>query len=689
MRLRPEEIHVEAERILASRSFARSERLRRFLRFVVDSALEEKQEQLKEYVLGVEVYQKTADFDPRLDSTVRVEASRLRAKLREYYEAEGRDDPVRIELPKGAYVPLFRRAEPSALRRAPARVIWIAGFLISVVLGVTVLPRLKRASAVLTKPLTAWAGREMQPSFSPDGKQIAMTWSGVNDDNLDIWVKSIGAGSPRRLTTDPAPDGSPSWSPDGRSIAFVRDSREGSGLYVLPVEGGEERLVTTLGRTSGATYNRVLDWLPQAQAVVVTDRNSPTEPFSIFRIDVAHGAKHRLTLPPKFSVGDSQPAVSPDGSMIAFVRELSQHGDDIYIVPAVGGEPRRITFDNQVITGLAWSEAGSSIVFSSERGAAAGGGGLWRIGVASNSRAQMEQVPGVGLRARLPAIARAGHLLAYQESFQNISLWRVPVNGGTPESVVASTREDVRPDYAHDGRHIVFNSNRSGNWEVWVANADGSDCRQVTSYAGAPAANPRWSPNGRLIAFDYRDGGNADIFVITPEGGPVSRLTTDASAELTPSWSRDGKWLYFSSNRSGTFEIWRLSVEHPAQVVQVTRGGGTWPLESPDGESLYFKRIGPEAAGEIWRVPVEGGKEARVFGSPALTDSWVVSPQGIYFIEQFKRIAYYRFVDGQINSIASLGGLSVGLAISPDSRWLLYGKRDRAGSDIMLVEDFR
>src|SRR5262245_37867958 len=143
MRLRPEEIHVEADRILASRSFARSERLRRFLQFVVDSALEGKQEHLKEYVLGVEVYQKTPDFDPRLDSTVRVEASRLRAKLREYYEAEGRDDPVRIELPKGAYAPLFRRAEPVALplRRVPVGVVWIAGLLISALfaLGVTVL----------------------------------------------------------------------------------------------------------------------------------------------------------------------------------------------------------------------------------------------------------------------------------------------------------------------------------------------------------------------------------------------------------------------------------------------------------------------------------------------------------------------------------------------------------------------
>jgi TolB-like protein/tetratricopeptide (TPR) repeat protein len=94
--------------ILASDSFSLSDRLSRFLRFVVEHVLDGKTEPLKEYVIGVEVFDKDESFDPRVDSIVRVEAARLRTKLKEYYGEEGRSDPVRIELAKRGYVPVFR-----------------------------------------------------------------------------------------------------------------------------------------------------------------------------------------------------------------------------------------------------------------------------------------------------------------------------------------------------------------------------------------------------------------------------------------------------------------------------------------------------------------------------------------------------------------------------------------------------
>jgi serine/threonine-protein kinase len=98
--------HLSA--ILTSEIFVRSERLSRFLRFVVGKALEGRGDEISEYSIGVEVYDRPTAFDPRIDSTVRVEAGRLRAKLREYYEAEGTDSPIRIQLPKGRYSPSFR-----------------------------------------------------------------------------------------------------------------------------------------------------------------------------------------------------------------------------------------------------------------------------------------------------------------------------------------------------------------------------------------------------------------------------------------------------------------------------------------------------------------------------------------------------------------------------------------------------
>src|SRR5712692_9721443 len=109
-----ESVHAELEKILGGEAFAQSERLKRFLRLAVEEVLQGRGRQLKEYLIGVEVFDRHHAYDPRIDPIVRVEAHRLRSKLEEYYRTEGREDHVLIDLPKGTYVPVFRKREPEA-----------------------------------------------------------------------------------------------------------------------------------------------------------------------------------------------------------------------------------------------------------------------------------------------------------------------------------------------------------------------------------------------------------------------------------------------------------------------------------------------------------------------------------------------------------------------------------------------
>jgi TolB-like protein len=107
-------VRAQLERILASPGFANADRLSRFLRFVVERTLDGEGDQLKEYRLGTEVFDRPADYDPRLDSIVRVEARRLRAKLAEYYDGTGRKDPTVIRVDKGGYAASFEAATPES-----------------------------------------------------------------------------------------------------------------------------------------------------------------------------------------------------------------------------------------------------------------------------------------------------------------------------------------------------------------------------------------------------------------------------------------------------------------------------------------------------------------------------------------------------------------------------------------------
>src|SRR5579871_5572458 len=101
------EIRAQLDSVLRSRAFVQSHRIRRFLQFVVEESLLGQPHRLKEYLIGLEVFDRRDAFDPRVDSIVRVEARRLRHKLEEYYRTEGREDLTRITLRKGSYVPIF------------------------------------------------------------------------------------------------------------------------------------------------------------------------------------------------------------------------------------------------------------------------------------------------------------------------------------------------------------------------------------------------------------------------------------------------------------------------------------------------------------------------------------------------------------------------------------------------------
>lgn len=110
------ECRAALDRVTASKAFARSERHRRFLAFVVEETLAGRQSGVKETVIAADVYDRPS-FDPQVDSVVRVEARKLRQRLEDYYTSEGASDTVEIQIPKGAYLPVFQRRAMSPLRK--------------------------------------------------------------------------------------------------------------------------------------------------------------------------------------------------------------------------------------------------------------------------------------------------------------------------------------------------------------------------------------------------------------------------------------------------------------------------------------------------------------------------------------------------------------------------------------------
>lgn len=124
------------------------------------------------------------------------------------------------------------------------------------------------------------------------------------------------------------------------------------------------------------------------------------------------------------------------------------------------------------------------------------------------------------------SISPQGRRMAVETVVADTDIWRMAgpawPAGQTrpePEPLIASTRDDVSPDYSADGKRLVFESRRTGSQEIWSTDADGHDAVQLTAFGGPPVGSPRWSPDGSKVAFDSRKPGVASIFVVSGNGG--------------------------------------------------------------------------------------------------------------------------------------------------------------------------
>jgi Tol biopolymer transport system component len=233
-------------------------------------------------------------------------------------------------------------------------------------------------------PLTAYDGFALFPSISPDGRHVAFSWgkSGPGS-NWDIYIKRVGPGEARRVTTSPGRDDRPAWSPDGRRLAFMRfTSGTTEDLLVVPAEvpapGGDERKLATMTfPDSPPRVARDIAWTLDGKWIAIGGQPTQDESGGIWLIAVDRDEKRRLTESPSGYL-DEKPAFSPDGKRLAFIRRRlkAPTGAALHVVPlspdlTTSGPPIRMTSAEGLVGGHAWTPDGRGLVFS-----------LWGISVA-------------------------------------------------------------------------------------------------------------------------------------------------------------------------------------------------------------------------------------------------------------------------------------------------------------------
>ena len=244
--------------------------------------------------------------------------------------------------------------------------------------------------------------------------------------------------------------------------------------------------------------------------------------------------------------GDSEPAWSPDGSKIAFVRVVSGQ-KDIYVMNADGSGPINLTNNTVEDSGPVWSPDGSRIAFISRRD---GGNAKLFVMNANGSSPTRLTASDTGQEWRM-AWSPDGTRLAYTCSRGRYQICVINAAGGSETILTTYTEGNSdRPAWSPDGSRIAFQRQVDGEWEIFVMNANGSGQTNLTNRAGDDTT-PTWSPDGSRIAFVSTREGSAQIYVMNSDGSNPTRLTFGVATAEAPTWSEDGQWITFVAETNG------------------------------------------------------------------------------------------------------------------------------------------
>lgn len=593
----------------------------------------------------------------------------------------GGDDRL-IEPTTGVAAWLGRRRRRVTAIAIAAAIVFAIGTALYLMLdgtGSISLGRVQRTQAFAAEP-----GPERSPSFSPDGRQVVYSWRPNGAPAAKLYVRALGGTSSRALTRGDGDDVYPAWAPTGSLIAFQRVTGPQCELYVIAPDGsGEKRVADCSIDALGP-----IAWAREGTSLVYANRSAPIMPMQLVSLTLADGALVGVTNPVIGRPGDNLPTIASNGRRLAFQRSRAVGVADLMLLETAGGEAEPITRDGLPIAGAAWEPGSRSVVFASPRG---GRDEIWRAVFDGTRPGLLAGTLQGDLRS--PAVSNDGRSLIYERWRTQTRLLQVPLSADlelAPQQWTAPAALDREVQLAPDRSRVVFLSDRTGRDQIYIADTDGTNARQLTNSELDHLQSPRWTPDGRSLVVAGASGGRFAVWRVEVASGRMTRVDGDGEAQA-PSVSRDGRWLYYASNRTGRWEIWRQPWPDAGKAEQLTAEGGFAAIEARDGNALYFVR--PDRNG-LWRRPTEpGGDDVLVTPDLYAGDwsNWLVTEDAIYFVARPDRenaqLARWSVQDEAVQRIRPLPGLHPrsGLTLTADGRGVIVAQTAKSEVDLELA----
>lgn len=485
--------------------------------------------------------------------------------------------------------------------------------------------------------LTATPGLDLTPSFSPDGNSIA--YSSDRTGRFEIYVKPLGPGSPEiQITSDGGQNLEPAWSPDGQALAYHSINK--GGIFRVPALGGFPRRISPFG--SQPAWSRDGSWVAfrsdSLYSLAVADF-LPTSVSTIWVVPAAGGEPRRVTTPAHPPARHTSPSWSPDSLRILFISYGSLRKAQIWSAGLDGGDLRALDTGDQVPLHAVYGPDGRSVFYTAYSHNA--DWGIWRLELGGRRPVEVAQT-GAGVPRDL-ALSADGRRLAYTLTSMSSNLWSLSLSSGQRRPLTMDTSlRNSHPVFSPDASRLAFFVIRQGiAGDIWLMNAGGGSPFAVTTDTN-PEYMPSWTPDGKAIAYATRRGDRHSFWITTLADGVEKPLAPLDELAGRPQLSPDGKEIVYHLSKDGVLNLWKRDLA-TGKTTQLTfdpesMGYSCW---SPDGQWIALETIRGEDT-HLTLMPAGGGEPRQLTfeRGQSWPHSW--SPDG-------GKIAFAGFRDGAWN----------------------------------------
>jgi Tol biopolymer transport system component len=419
-------------------------------------------------------------------------------------------------------------------------------------------------------------------------------------------------------------------------------------------------------------------WAPSGRELFFLDRADAKSAERVMRFDLASGGRSPATHPPDGSLDEREPTVSPDGRLLAFLRDRSDRAQDRIILDLETGA-ERVLYTRNDTDGAAWSDDSQTLFVDTHDG---GDYGLWAWPLDGSAPDRILSAP-----EPMHRLAAGPHgMLAAETMADTSTLAQAP---GRPEDslrVLAPERAtDAWPEIAPDGT-IAFISNRPGGAGVWVLPRGGQPRKLLPLVRkDSWGSEPRWSPDGTRLAFATPVANATGLRVVTAAGADVAVIPVDALSVRAPAWSDDGSALIFPARDAQGWRLWRVLLTRPDEPQPLPQSG--WVYIRSSGDALFGIR---EDQPGVWRIDASPRRITPQPG-PDEPEMWAVAGNEIAYVENAfgsdARVVVQPVDGGPPRALVRLPHYAPGdgIALDPGTGSVVYPATLKSESDIELI----